>query len=334
MTSPLGAVLRELGNNANPGALPQPDLVRARGDRRRRRVALSATTAAVAAAATLAQVLAISDGSGRGQQPAEPLPSPTVTPESQGQALGPNDHVIARHGERFSVDAVAVSNGTFVVVGDSSDIDQPGPAVYWSQNGVDWQPPPEGDEPASVNVTDVIATDDGFLAVGIGADGPAAWRSLDGRGWVESAVPASDDRGASGLWGITATRMGYFAWGFDGGRASLWRSTDGTEWATLADASVFDLPQTETICAMEDAAGGLRATGVEAARNTREGHSVVWTSTDGETWKLTEDRTGDTTIWCDPSEELGHWEARGETGVARIFPNGEGDFVQYVPAEH
>lgn len=330
MTSPLGSALQDLGNASDPRQLPPPETLRTAGDRRRRRTTLRLTAVAAIACSVLVLVLARSGPSDPVSQPADLAPSPTSTPQAERPDERSMLHPIGTGAHRFSAHAIAARDGRFVVVGDSSDFNDPGPAVYWSDNGVDWQPPPAGNGPDSVNVTDVIATRTSFLAVGVRPDGPGAWRSVDGRTWVESPVTTSADRGPDGLWGITDTRLGYYAWGFDGGRAHLWRSADGTAWTPVADESVFDLPGRETICAVWDVEGGLRATGVVAPPNTREGHRVAWTSSDGETWVLAQ-AAGASTLWCDPTEQLGHWKASSDVGQVRIDPNGSGDYVELVP---
>jgi hypothetical protein len=58
----------------------------------------------------------------------------------------------------------------------------------------------------------------------------------------------------------------------------------------------------------------------------------VWSSPDGETWTLSEAQGGPA-IWCDPTQELGHWEARNDLGRISIGPYGEGDAVEFVPNE-
>lgn len=331
MTSPLRAALQELGGASDPRQLPTPDVVRTRGDRRRRRTTFGLAAVATLACALLVQVLATTLGtSDRVTQPADPVPRPTGTPQVDRRDGGSSLHRIGTGAHRFSAHAIATRDGRFVVVGDSSDLDDPGPPVYWSDNGVDWRAPSAGNGPVSVNLTDVIATPEGFLAVGVGRDGTGAWRSVDGRIWVESPVTTSADGGTDGLWGITDTRLGYYAWGFDGGRAHLWRSADGTAWAQVADESVFDLPRREAICAVRDVKGGLRATGVVAQPGTRRAHRVAWSSADGETW-VPADAAGAPTFWCDPTEELGHWQARSAAGLVRIDPYGSGDVVELVP---
>ena len=161
------------------------------------------------------------------------------------------------------------------------------------------------------------------------AAAPAAWRSADGRAWVVAPVTAGDGGGRHALWGLTGTRLGFFAWGFDDGRAQLWRSADGTAWAPVADGSVFDLPQSESICAVRDVAGGLRATGVEAPPGTREGPpgrvDLVGRRDLG---ARRGGRPPET--WCDPPAELGHWEARGDAGLVRIAePYGDANLIEF-----
>jgi hypothetical protein len=331
MTSQLGTELRHLADDTDPGRLPTPEALRTGSDRRRRRRRVHTAVGAAIAVTALGGVLITQDPSPRDPQPAEPLPSPTRAPQPEPTEGGAQRHPVETGEHRFSAHAVASLGGRYVVVGDSSDFDEPGPPVYWSDDGVSWQAP--GGPPDSVNVTDVIATPDGFLAVGVGRSGTAAWRSPDGNTWVVAPVTASDGGGRHALWGLTETRLGFYAWGFGDRRAQLWRSADGTAWAPVTDGSVFDLPQSESICAVRDAAGGLRATGVEAPRGTRAGHRVVWTSSDGETWVLAEG-AGAPEFWCDPPAELGHWEARGDAGVVRIAdPYGDGNLIELVPVE-
>jgi hypothetical protein len=331
MISPLGTALRDLGDASDPRLLPAPDAVRNRGKRRRRRITRSISAGVLLVCSVLVLVLASLGNSERVTQPADPAPSPTSTPKAERPDVQPPWYPIDTGTHRFSAHAIAAHNGRFVVVGDSSDFENEGPAVYWSDNGVDWQAPPPGSEPDSINVTDIIAADEGFLAVGVGMGGPAAWRSADGREWIESPVATPKDGGWVALWGITSTRLGYYAWGSYGGGAHLWRSADGTAWAPVADETAFDLPQKEAICAVRDVEGALQATGVVAPPRSLEGRRVVWTSVDGEEWVLA-DAAGAPTLWCDPTQDLGHWEARTDAGLARIEPNGPGDVVEFLPA--
>lgn len=331
MTSQLGIALRDLAEAVDAGRLPTPEALRSGSDRRRRRRSVQAAAGAAIAATALAVVVLAQDPSPRDSQPAEPLPNPTGAPRPEPTEGGAQRHPVETGRHRFSAHAVAAMGGTYVVVGDSSDFEDAGPPVYWSGDGVSWQA--AGGALDSVNVTDVIATPGGFLAVGVGGDGTAAWRSADGHTWVVSPLTLGDGGGRPALWGITETRLGFYAWGFRDGQAELWRSADGMAWAPVADESVFDLPQSESICVVRDIEGGLRAPGVEAARGTREGHRVVWTTSDGETWVLAE-AAGAPQLWCDPPAELNHWEARGDAGLVRIAdPYGDANLIELVPVK-
>jgi hypothetical protein len=330
MTSTLGTALQDLGSGSDPARLPSPEALRSAGDRRRRRKtagAVAATALTCSAVVLVASRLGESDPVPR---PVDPVPSPTRPAEPE-PSTGSGTYPINTDGRRFSVQAVAARDGRFVVVGDSSDLAETGPAVYWSDDGAVWHPPAEGGDPDSVNVTDVIATSRGFLAVGVGGGG--AWHSTDGQTWSVSPVGAvAGGDTADTLWGVTSTRLGFFAWGFIEGRAALWRSADGSSWTPVADESVFDLPDKETICAVQEGREGLVATGVEAPKNTREGRRVAWTSVDGRTWELSEP-AGEPTLWCDSTQDLGHWEARTDAGLVRIDPYGPGDSVHLTQEE-
>ena len=255
------------------------------------------------------------------------LATPVVGAGSRAVVDGATDGVvdIDTGPYRFSAHAIAVRRGRFVVVGDSSDLGPAGPAVYWSDDGHAWHAATAA--PTSVNVTDVVATRRGFVAVGVASgDGPGAWTSEDGATWQEAPVPRDRQGAHDALWGVTRTRLGLSAWGFAGGAAHLWRSDDGQSWSSIADRGVFDRPGTETICTVEDTAGGLQARGVEAAPGAGRGHAIRWRSRDGRAWTESSGR-GASTLWCDPTELLGHWVARAPGVVVSVAPYGDGDYV-------
>ena len=331
MSVDISALLRDVADRSEPIRLADPDQVRRSGDRRARRLQVQLVVG-------LALVVTVAVMLGRGlfdheavPQPVQRVPAPTPTATTATDPAGPATHAIETGPQRFSAHAIAVHAGRFVVVGDSSDFDTSGPAVYWSDDAVRWKAPIPRGLPRSDNVTDVIATSSGFLAVGVDAHGPAAWRSVDGARWVPSQVGAQRGGGRDSLWGVTRTRLGYFAWGFDSGHAALWRSSDGRTWAPVGDKGVFDLPKSESICAVRETSRGLTAAGVVAPPNSREGRRVVWSSADGSSWVLSQGH-GEPTFWCDPPQVMGHLGASSPAvGQVRIDPNGEGDEV-YVSA--
>lgn len=335
MTSQIGNALQLLGKASDTGLLPSPSAVRARGDRRRRR-ALVVVSAGAALALSVFVLLAAPYAFDRVDQPIDPAPSPsrpTSTPGTPRTEVEPPLYRIGTGADSFGAEAIAAHDGRFVVVGYSLTS---GPPVYWSDDGMDWVVLPPSAEPNTLDANDIIATDEGFLAVGSDSDGPAAWRSADGRTWLESTVDASRAGGTDAMWGITATAMGYYAWGFDRygtGPGYLWRSVDGRAWQPVADESVFDLPQHEMICTVREVEGGLRATGVVSPPHSGRGHRVTWTSSDGASWVLVEDH-GATTTWCSPAAELGHSEARSAAGSVRLYPDGGNvgaGVVEFVP---
>lgn len=66
--------------------------------------------------------------------------------------------------------------------------------MWYSADGSDWSPvyvEREGGQDSQVS--DVVAVDDGFVAVGTANGGPAIWASSDGRTWQRDTLPADVD---------------------------------------------------------------------------------------------------------------------------------------------
>lgn len=333
MSTDLETLLHDVADRSQQVRLAEPAAVRRAGEARARRQRLQAAVGLALAVVVVGTVGRAVVERGSSPQPVEPLPSPapTATATSGTDVADPGSPLVPPAGRRFSAHAIAVREGRFVVVGDGSTFDGAGAPVYWSDDAVHWQAPPPGAMPASSNVTDVIATDAGFLAVGVDGDGPGAWRSVDGTRWVASPLPAQPGGAVDALWGVTGTSRGYFAWGFDNGRAAMWRSDDGRSWAPAGPPGAFELPQRETICTVVDRAGGLVATGVVAPPSSRDGRQVAWSSANGVDWVLSQE-PGAPELWCDPPEQLGHDEASTPAvGTVRVDLNGDGDHVTVTP---
>ena len=336
MTDLLRSALHAAGDAADPAALPPPAAVRARGRQRTRRTTLAAAAGAMLAGSAVAVLL--TRPADTPSLPPEPAPSPTMTtPAPTASSTTPTTSELSEDNPtrvyldtgpfRFSVQAIAEREGRFVLVGDSSDhVRTAGPAVYWSDDGLDWRPARSGEAPESINVTDVVATPSGFVAVGLGTDGAAAWTSQDGRVWTPATVTEPPGRGRTSIWGLSATRLGLFATGFHAGRAHLWQSSDGRSWTPAPGQDAFDVPGSESLCAVRDAASGLVATAVVVPDGTDRGRMVTWTSADGSSWSRRNDR-GEPVYWCDQDPALRDWEARNDEVLVTIDPNSEGDFV-------
>jgi hypothetical protein len=119
---------------------------------------------------------------------------PVVWASQNGVDWGPGAGE-STFGNRYLQDLV-VHDGHIVVVG--YDMDQTSgvsPAMAWrSDDGVTWQSSAMSGENLG-EPADVIATDSGFLAVGIvhgDLDGAVAWQSTDGLVWHEALLRGGD----------------------------------------------------------------------------------------------------------------------------------------------
>lgn len=182
--------------------------------------------------------------------------------------------------------ALASGHGRYVAVGSTGF---PAQAAAWtSADGLTWEETVVTDPPAGSAMTDVVATDDGFVAFGVESvvyDGTAerahAWFSPDGLAWQEAVVNGRSKRGlqvivrnlADGPAGQLA--LADFI-GQDLGGQRLWRTADGLTWERVklpkADGRIFtgihSVPQ-----------------GYLLLGTTMTGGSWDWRSLDGLTWK-------------------------------------------------
>jgi hypothetical protein len=178
------------------------------------------------------------------------------------------------------------------------------PASWFSPDGLTWTArsnafPVDAAKHDIVEVTDVVATDDGWLAVGredpfcqtnCGLDPvrALAWRSADGLQWQAVADAPSLARAA--MTAVTRHATGFVAVGLAGTRAAAWTSTDGTTWTRAADGPVFDrLPSADpslwtTMTGVASGHGVVVAVGLEGPGGGHGPAARVWWSPDGRTW--------------------------------------------------
>ena len=202
--------------------------------------------------------------------------------------------------------------GTLTLV--SGGIVAPGTAMSWfSADGLTWTSrrssafpmPAVGSD--TVEVTDVVAGSDGWIAVGrrdhpcqidCGDDPVRAyvWTSSDGSGW--SRVPDQPALKGGGMDAVARTDHGYVAVGVAFGHAAIWTSADGRAWSRVPDAPMFRepasrngaLPLHATGVAVRD--GGIVVVGSAYAQDTcAPGVALqfcpgvrAWWSVDGKTW--------------------------------------------------
>lgn len=157
-----------------------------------------------------------------------------------------------------------------------------GLASWTSTDGLTWKGPlrgfpaaPDGSSPGEsvVDVTDVVASDDGWLAVG--RKDPACffdcgespirafvWTSKDGAHWIRVADQKAFKGG--GMNAVSRGDDGFAAAGAASDHAAIWTSPDGLVWSRVPDDPMFSGPKS---------AGYLpvQATGVA----TRDGVIVV-----------------------------------------------------------
>ena len=219
--SDLKAALQRLADRADENVLPPPSAIRAAGDRRTRQVATATAGVAVLAAVVAAVALTGLPDSARDGAPrpadrtATSIPSPE--PSAGWETIEP------QWGKNVSPRAVAANGSRFVLVADNSG-GQAREPIWWSDDGRVWTR--ASGAPDSPNITDVIATDAGFLASAVSRDGGAVYWSSDGRTWERGSVAPSERGDVDALWGLTETDLGYFSWDFvDERRSSTGRAT-------------------------------------------------------------------------------------------------------------
>ncbi len=172
------------------------------------------------------------------------------------------------------------------------------PASWTSPDGLTWTahsdafpvPAPGTDD---IEVTEVIATDDGWLAVGrrdpqcfvnCGLEPIRAyvWTSKDGARWTK--LEDQPSLAGGGMSAVARSDGGYVAAGNAAGHAAIWTSPDGVTWTRVAHDPMFGdetaLGTQATGVAAGD--GGVAAVGISAGEGGRGARA--WWSADGTTW--------------------------------------------------
>jgi hypothetical protein len=183
--------------------------------------------------------------------------------------------------DRAVPNAAAVIDDTVVVAGRGGIFHwQPPDAQTWTR--VELDPPGPSD---TVSVSDVIATPNGFVAVGA-SGGPVVLTSPSGRDWEFSDLP-----GVGNLKSVAYGGAGLVAVGSGAGEGpALWTSTDGEHWQQFSPKDPMGTPLEELIETDErDRRLELvlaNDTGYVAVNNLTIGQhrSKVWFSNDLTTW--------------------------------------------------
>lgn len=168
-------------------------------------------------------------------------------------------------------------------------------AIWWSADGLSWEPVEPDGLPDGAHVAAVTAGGPGYVVVGniYSPDAPraAAWSSAEGRTWLRAPDQASFDIGGYidtgevpgsggmldvGAWGDAVVAVGLWCEGSPPGSCRLqsWRSSDAVTWATVEMGGV-ELGGVAAVAAATDL--------IAAVGGTLE-RGASFTSLDGAAW--------------------------------------------------
>lgn len=180
------------------------------------------------------------------------------------------------------------------------------PAIWWSAEGGSWQ---RSDFVAGA-VLDIVAGQDGFVAVGASDGRSNIWGSEDGLRWFE-VDPTAAGLGPGQISGVAAVPGGYVAVGADDPGANadgaVWTSPTVADWTHAANDSAFATADEESLSMVvpfpggrfavggrgtqaerrqceQLLVGGLVAGGIETALSCGWLREMTWTSTDRGPW--------------------------------------------------
>jgi hypothetical protein len=193
---------------------------------------------------------------------------------------------------------VAAGGGRFVAVGWTGTATESDGVVWISKNGEHWTPAPDPtgtfrNTAGSQKLNGVVASTEGFMAVGSDGEAAAVWVSTDGLEWAEARHdPGAFDEGGPQFMRSVAkhgkTIVAVGGRGFGGGReaAGWYLATDGV-WRRATVRSSSGQPTADAL--MRDVAwvgGRLVAVGTaRASKASPAGYdAAVWTSDDGQVW--------------------------------------------------
>lgn len=180
------------------------------------------------------------------------------------------------------------------------------PATWFSPDGLAWTDradafpvPAVGTD--TVEVTAVVATDHGWLAVGredpfcqtncgLAPVRALVWTSVDGLHWTR--VPDQASFSMAAMTAVARLDPGSVAVGLEGIHAAARTSTDGMAWTRVPDSPLFnELPSSDpsmstTMSGVTAAHGVVVAVGYEGNGGAHGPAARAWWSTDGLTWAL------------------------------------------------
>jgi hypothetical protein len=192
--------------------------------------------------------------------------------------------------------SMAEVDGRLIAVGrDTTDIERDLAMVWISDDGISWRRAEGGPDLEGAQLIEVVATDDGFLAIGgyPRMDAAAVFTSSDGEVWTRAASVPADAFDHAFMWSVADTGLGLVAVGwrrntdeqiqFD---PAFWTSADGVEWKLAATPDGAPGTQVRDVIPLAEGAvavGDLVASG---------GQSFAWTAGAAGSWELVGDPDG------------------------------------------
>jgi hypothetical protein len=164
------------------------------------------------------------------------------------------------------IDGMAVRDGVLVAVGTAGDPTY-GPAAAWVRSDGTWRRATIPDAGGAMHA--VVATADGFVAVGQNAndDGARVWTSGDGTTWTAVADQAAFHAisGPIRMLSVASDARGLVAGGWTSdaanGSSAAWTSPDGAHWQQAPWVPVFSGGEMRGVAFTGDLALGIGRSG-------------------------------------------------------------------------
>lgn len=181
------------------------------------------------------------------------------------------------------------SGGSTVVRGDTQLRFQI--SVYRSVDGLRWAPVATTVERMPADVSGLVGTSSGLVAVGslrtgrnpsFGPFRPVAWRSTDAKTWRRSGFPFTGKESA--VRSVVATRSRLLAFGNEDGRSAMWSSTDGGHlWRRAKAVGLDEGVGLDEAAVLDDGTVVAQSRAIDGGQDTPD--AVFARSTDGgATW--------------------------------------------------